>query len=73
MVILLEYSKNYYLTSESLWNYYGDEINEDVNGNDNDNNDNNNSNNTNRINNNKIMSIRQNKQEACQTIIIRLT
>ena len=44
-----------------------------MNGNDNDNNDNNNNNNNNWINNNKTMSIRQDKQEAFQTIIIRLT
>ena len=28
---LLEYSDNYSLTSESLWNYYRDEINDDAN------------------------------------------
>ena len=28
---LLEYSDNYSLTSESLWNYYRDEINDDEN------------------------------------------
>ena len=33
---LLEYSDNYSLTSESLWNYYRDEINDDANKNVND-------------------------------------
>ena len=28
---LLEYSRNYSMISESLWNYYRDEINDDVN------------------------------------------
>ena len=31
---LLEYSHNYSMISESLWNYYRDEINDDVNEND---------------------------------------
>ena len=45
MYNLLEYSNNYSMTSESLWNYYRDEINDDENQNDNDN--------GNKINNNK--------------------
>ena len=28
---LLEYSKNYYMTSVSLWNYYRNEVNDDAN------------------------------------------
>ena len=31
MYNLLEYSDNYSMTSGSLWNYYGDEINDDAN------------------------------------------
>ena len=34
---LLEYSDNYSITSGSLWNYYSDDINDDVNGNNADN------------------------------------
>ena len=30
MYILLEYSENYSITSGGLWNYYGDEINDDT-------------------------------------------
>ena len=44
MYKLLEYSDNYSMTSESLWNYYRDEINDDENENDD---------NGNKINNNK--------------------
>ena len=43
---LLEYSHNYSMISESLWNYYRDEINDDVNENDN----------NNRMNNSKTMT-----------------
>ena len=42
---LLEYSDNYYMTAESLWNYYRDEVTDDAN-------ENNDANNY-RINNNK--------------------
>ena len=35
MYNLLEYSHNYLITSGSLWNYYGDEVNDDTIGNDN--------------------------------------
>ena len=45
MYNLLEYSTNYSITSESLWNYYRDEVNDSAN-------ENNNANNF-RINNNK--------------------
>ena len=45
MYNLLKYSDNYSMTSESLWNYYRDVVNDDENENDNTNN--------NRINNNK--------------------
>ena len=31
MYNLLEYSNSYFLTSESLWNYYKDEINDSTN------------------------------------------
>ena len=31
MYNLLEYSENYSMTSESLWNYYKDEVNVDAN------------------------------------------
>ena len=44
---LLEYSNNYVMTSESLWNYYRDEVNADANENDNANN---------KINNNKTIT-----------------
>ena len=37
MYNLLEYSKNYYMTSESLWNYRRDKVNDDVNENNDDN------------------------------------
>ena len=47
MYNLLEYSDNYSMASGSLWNYYGDEVNENENKNDNANN---------RINNNKIIT-----------------
>ena len=30
MYSLLEYSENYSMTSVGLWNYYGDEINDDA-------------------------------------------
>ena len=40
MYNLLEYSSNYFMTSENLRNYYRNEINDDVNENDVDNNDN---------------------------------
>ena len=45
---LLEYSDNYYMTAESLWNYYRDEVTDDAN-------ENNDANNY-RINNNKKTS-----------------
>ena len=32
----LEYSNNYFMTSETLWNYYRDEVNDDVDENDDD-------------------------------------
>ena len=48
MYNLLKYSDNYSMTSESLWNYYRDVVNDDENENDNANN--------NRINNNKIIT-----------------
>ena len=47
MYNLLEYSDNYSMASGSLWNYYGDEVNDNENKNDNANN---------RINNNKIIT-----------------
>ena len=47
MYNLLEYSDKYSITSESLWNYYRDEVNDDENENDNANN---------RINNNKAIT-----------------
>ena len=47
MYNLLEYSDNYSITSESLWNYYRDEVNDDEKENDNANN---------RINNNKVIT-----------------
>ena len=47
MYNLLEYSGSYSMTSESLWNYYRDEINDDANENNLDNN---------RINNNKTIT-----------------
>ena len=31
MYNILEYSDNYSMTSESLWNYYGDKVNDDAN------------------------------------------
>ena len=34
MYNLSEYSDNYFMTSEILWNYYKDEVNDDVNEND---------------------------------------
>ena len=37
MYNLLEYSRNYYMTSESLWNYRRDKVNDDVNENNDDN------------------------------------
>ena len=46
MYNLLEYNKNYFMTSGSLWNYYRDEVNGDENGNDKANN---------KINNNKTI------------------
>ena len=49
MYNLLEYSGNYSMTSESLWNYYRDKVNDDVNKIDN-------NNSTNRLNNNKIVT-----------------
>ena len=42
----LEYSNNYFMTSETLWNYYRDEVNDDVDENDDDDDDY-------RVNNNK--------------------
>ena len=45
---LLEYIDNYSMTSESLWNYHRDEVNENENENDN-NRINNNNNDNNRI------------------------
>ena len=47
MCNLLEYSDNYFLTSESLWNYYRHEVIDDANENDDANN---------RINNNKTLA-----------------
>ena len=44
---LLEYIDNYSMTSESLWNYHRDEVNDNENENDNDNN---------KINNNKTIT-----------------
>ena len=66
MYNLLEYSDNYSVTSETFWNYYRDEMNDDVN-------ENNFAGNY-RINNNKtttvnILSIRQN-QETHQLAIV---
>ena len=45
---LLEHSDNYSMTSESLWNYYRDEVNDAANENDNANN---------KINNNKTIEV----------------
>ena len=47
MYNLLQYSNNYTMTSGSLWNYYRDEIDDDVNENDD---------NNNKINNNKTIT-----------------
>ena len=58
MYNLLEYSDNYSMTSESLWNYYRDEVKDDENENDNANR---------RINNNKTVT---SKSFECKTKII---
>ena len=54
MYSLLEYSNNYSMTSERLWNYYRDEINNDENENDN----------KNRLNNNKTIASRSFKYKT---------
>ena len=56
---LLEYNDNYSMTSESLWNYYRDEVNYDAKENDNANN---------KINNNKTI---KSKSFEYKTKIIR--
>ena len=48
MYNLLEYRDNYSMTSESLWNYYRDEVNDAANENDSANN---------KINNNKTIEV----------------
>ena len=60
MYSLVEYSNNYSMTSERLWNYYRDEINNDENENDN----------KNRLNNNKTIASRSFK---CKTKLIGST
>ena len=59
MYNLLEYSDNYFMTFENLWNCYRDEINDDANENVN-----------NRINNNKTITI---KSFEYKTKLIRST
>ena len=54
MYSLVEYSNNYSMTSERLWNYYRDEINNDENENDN----------KNRLNNNKTIASRSFKYKT---------
>ena len=54
MYSLVEYSNNYSMTSESLWTYYRDEINNDENENDN----------KNRLNNNKTIASRSFKYKT---------
>ena len=54
MYSLVEYSNNYCMTSERLWNYYRDEINNDENENDN----------KNRLNNNKTIASRSFKYKT---------
>ena len=54
MYSLVEYSNNYSMTSERLWNYYRDEINNDENENDN----------KNRLKNNKTIASRSFKYKT---------